>query len=142
MRGCIARMTAVFGTAAAAVLGVLGTTAPPATALTAGALSATAVPTGTTATTATTADRTLTTEALATSPGVTAASYRCVITADYGWRWEGRCNVYSGQLRTVTYCADGSHTTGLWIGARPQAWDVWGNCPGSSWTRILFQTRG
>ncbi|MQS15069.1 hypothetical protein F7Q99_23090 [Streptomyces kaniharaensis] len=122
MRGCIARKIAAFGVAAAATLGVLGTTTLPAAA-------------------DPIADHTVIAGQSVGKHSIT-ASYHCVITADYGWRWEGECNVYSGQLRTITYCADGSHTTGLWIGARPQAWDVWGNCPGSSWTRIVFQTRG
>ncbi|MFJ2862284.1 hypothetical protein [Kitasatospora sp. NPDC087314] len=121
MRGRISRKIATFGVAAAATLGVLGTTTLPAAAAPA-------------------TDQTIT--AGATGASASAASYHCVITADYGWRWVGYCNVYSGELRTITYCANGSHTTGLWIGARPQAWDVWGNCPGSSWTKIVFQTRG
>ncbi|MER7752151.1 hypothetical protein [Kitasatospora sp. NPDC097643] len=124
MRGRITRKIATFGMTAAAALGVLGTTTLPAAAAPAAV------------------DQSITAAAAAASPAVAAASYHCVITHDYGWRWEGYCNVYSGELRTITYCADGSHTTGLWIGARPQAWDVWGNCPGSSWTRIVFQSRG
>ncbi|MFJ9691004.1 hypothetical protein [Kitasatospora sp. NPDC101183] len=128
MRGCITRKLATLGMAATAALGVLGTTTLPATA-------APAVE-------RTTADQTVTPGTIGASPEVAAASYHCVITADYGWRWEGYCNVYSGELRTITYCADGTNTVGLWIGARPEAWDVWGNCPGSSWTRIVFQTRG
>ncbi|MFD0398169.1 hypothetical protein ACFVHI_08810 [Kitasatospora sp. NPDC127121] len=127
MRGRIARKIATFGMAAAAALGVLGTTALPAA----------AAPTAAAA-----ADQTITAGAIGASPEVAAASYHCVITADYGWRWVGYCNVYSGELRTITYCANGTSTTGLWIGARSQAWDVWGNCPGSSWTKIVFQSRG
>ncbi|MEV7923778.1 hypothetical protein [Kitasatospora sp. NPDC088264] len=124
MRGRIARKIATFGAAAAATLGVLGTTTLPAAAA------------------PTVADQTITANAIGASPEVAAASYHCVITANYGWRWEGYCNVYSGELRTITYCANGTSTTGLWIGARSQAWDVWGNCPGSTWTRIVFQSRG
>ncbi|WP_030234219.1 hypothetical protein [Streptomyces sp. NRRL S-350] len=120
MRGRIARKTATFGLAAVAALGALGATTLPAAAAPA-------------------PDQTVTPGAVAASNTVAASPYHCVITANYGWRWEGYCNVYSGQLRTITYCANGSHTTGLWIGARPQAWDVWGNCPGSSWTKIVFQ---
>ncbi|MFJ4593016.1 MULTISPECIES: hypothetical protein [unclassified Kitasatospora] len=124
MRGRIARKIATFGAAAAATLGVLGTTTLPAAAA------------------PTVADQTITANAIGASPEVASASYHCVITANYGWRWEGYCNVYSGELRTITYCANGTSTTGLWIGARSQAWDVWGNCPGSTWTRIVFQSRG
>ncbi|MFJ1931266.1 hypothetical protein ACIOGZ_01130 [Kitasatospora sp. NPDC088160] len=124
MRGRIARKIATFGAAAAATLGVLGTTTLPAAAA------------------PTVADQTITANAIGASPEVAAASYHCVITANYGWRWEGYCNVYSGELRTITYCANGTSTTGLWIGARSQAWDVWGNCPGSTWTKIVFQSRG
>ncbi|MFE4394095.1 MULTISPECIES: hypothetical protein [Streptomycetaceae] len=120
MRGCIARKIVTFGLAATAALGVLGTTALPAAA-------------------ATVRTQAITPETDTDWNTVETATYRCVITADYGWRWEGTCNVYSGRLRTITYCADGSSSTGLWIGARPQAWAVWGNCPGSSWTRIVFQ---
>ncbi|MET8542016.1 hypothetical protein ABZW03_15365 [Kitasatospora sp. NPDC004799] len=120
MRGCIVRKIATFGLAAAATLGALATTTAPAAAAT--VRNQTVTP--------------ATTEAWNT---VTGDAYRCVITADYGWRWEGYCNVYSGRLRTITYCADGSHSTGLWIGARPEAWAVWGNCPGSRWTRVVFQ---
>ncbi|GHF33940.1 hypothetical protein GCM10018790_09540 [Kitasatospora xanthocidica] len=109
--------------ATAAALGVLGTTTLPAAAAPA-------------------PDQSVTPAAVAASNTVAASPYRCAITANYGWRWEGYCYVYSGQLRTITYCADGTHSTGLWIGARPQAWDVWGNCPGSSWTKIVFQWRG
>ncbi|MBV6697210.1 hypothetical protein KV557_08755 [Kitasatospora aureofaciens] len=123
MSGCIARKIATFGVTAAAALGVLGTTTLPAAAEPA-------------------TDQTVIAGASAALPSVATASYHCVITANYGWRWEGYCNVYSGEMRTITYCADGSHTTGLWIGARPEAWDVWGNCPGSTWTRIVFQSRG
>ncbi|MGW2250480.1 hypothetical protein ACWCXH_09795 [Kitasatospora sp. NPDC001660] len=122
MSGCIARKIATFGVAAAAALGILGTTALPAAAAPA-------------------ADQTITAGPNAPTSAIT-ASYHCVITADYGWRWVGKCNIYSGELRTITYCANGTYTVGLWIGARPAAWDVWGNCPGSSWTRIVFQTRG
>ena len=82
---------------------------------------------------------TATLPAAAAPAHVAAAPYHCVITANYGWRWEGYCNVYSGQLRTITYCANGNYTVGLWIGARPAAWAVWGNCPGSAWTKIVFQ---
>ncbi|WP_316524800.1 hypothetical protein [Kitasatospora brasiliensis] len=120
MRGCIARKIATFGLAAAAAFGVLGTTTLPAAAATA-------------------PHQTITPGAAAVSNTVASEAYHCVITANYGWRWEGYCYVYSGQLRTITYCADGSHTTGLWIGARSQAWSVWGNCPGSRWTKIVFQ---
>lgn len=121
MRGSIARKITTFGLAAAAALGVLGTTALPAAAAT------------------TTPHRTVTPAADEDPNTVASDAYRCAVTADYGWRWEGNCHVYSGSLRTITYCADGSHTTGLWIGARPEAWAVWGNCPGSSWARIVFQ---
>ncbi|MEU3568075.1 hypothetical protein AB0E96_06540 [Kitasatospora sp. NPDC036755] len=120
MRGCITRKIATFGLAATAALGVLGTTAPPAAA-------------------ATVRTRTATPESTETWNTVASATYHCVITANYGWRWEGHCNVYSGRLRTITYCANGTSTTGLWIGARPEAWAVWGNCSGSTWTRIVFQ---
>lgn len=72
----------------------------------------------------------------------TEASWDCVITADYGWRWEGSCQGYSGELRTITYCANGTSTVGAWIQARPAPWFVYGNCSGSSWTGIDFQTRG
>ncbi|MFD5461298.1 hypothetical protein ACFWIQ_00530 [Kitasatospora sp. NPDC127059] len=120
MRGCIARKIAMFGMAGAAALGMLGTATLPAAAAPA-------------------ADQTITSGAAASSPEVTATGYHCVITANYGWRWEGYCNVYSGQLRTITYCANGTSSVGLWIGARPQAWDVWGNCPGSTWTKVVFQ---
>ncbi|MFI2606742.1 hypothetical protein [Kitasatospora sp. NPDC018619] len=122
MRGHITRKIAAFGLAATAALGVLGATTTPAAAATEQA-------------------RTIAPEDTEIWTTVAGAAYHCVITANYGWRWEGSCNVYSGQLRTVTYCADGSHTTGLWIGARPQAWAVWGNCPGSTWTRVVFQWR-
>ncbi|MEV7024127.1 hypothetical protein [Kitasatospora sp. NPDC093558] len=122
MSGCIARKIAAFGAATVAALGILGTTALPAAAEPA-------------------ADRTITAGPNAATDAIT-ASYHCVITADYGWRWEGKCNIYSGELRTITYCANGTSSTGLWIGARPEAWDVWGNCPNSTWTRVLFQTRG
>ena len=120
MRGCSAVEIATFGMAAAAALGLLGTATLPAAAAPAD-------------------DQTITPSAAAASPHVAAAPYHCVITANYGWRWEGYCNVYSGQLRTITYCANGNYTVGLWIGARPAAWAVWGNCPGSAWTKIVFQ---
>ncbi|MFJ6772234.1 hypothetical protein ACIQOV_14925 [Kitasatospora sp. NPDC091257] len=120
MRGCIARKIATFGLAATAALGALGATALPAAA-------------------ATTGTRSVTPGAAEAWNTITSEAYHCVITGNYGWRWEGYCNVYSGRLRTITYCADGSHTTGLWIGARPEAWAVWGKCPGSTWTRIVFQ---
>nr|BFD94473.1 hypothetical protein KitaXyl93_58330 [Kitasatospora sp. Xyl93] len=120
MRGRIARKIATFGLAATAALGALGTSTLPAAAATA-------------------PSRTVDPGAAEDWNTIAADAYRCVITANYGWRWEGRCNVYSGWLRTITYCADGSHSTGLWIGARPEAWAVWGNCPGSRWTRVVFQ---
>ncbi|MFE4515518.1 hypothetical protein ACFRMQ_15155 [Kitasatospora sp. NPDC056783] len=120
MRGRIARKIATCGLAATAALGAFGTTAQPAAA-------------------ATTPHQSITPGAAAASNTVASEAYHCVITANYGWRWEGYCNVHSGRLRTITYCADGSHTTGLWIGARPNAWAVWGNCPGSTWTRVVFQ---
>ncbi|MFJ7905762.1 hypothetical protein [Kitasatospora sp. NPDC096204] len=120
MRGCIARKFAMFGLAATAALGALGTTTLPAAA-TPGRI------------------RTATPDAIPAWNTVATDTYRCVITGNYGWRWEGRCNVYSGRLRTITYCADGSYSTGLWVGARPEAWAVWGNCPGSTWTRVVFQ---
>ncbi|MBO1420004.1 hypothetical protein [Streptomyces sp. FH025] len=120
MRGCITRKIAGFGMAAAAALGLLGTATPPAAA-------------------ASGHHRIVTPGAAAAWPSITATGYHCVITANYGWRWEGYCNVYSGQLRTITYCANGTYSVGLWIGARPQAWAVWGNCPGSTWTKVVFQ---
>ncbi|MER7845256.1 hypothetical protein ABTZ03_15065 [Kitasatospora sp. NPDC096077] len=120
MRGCIARKIATFGMAVTAALGVLGTATLPAAAAPA-------------------ADPTITPDIVAASPHIDATGYHCVITANYGWRWEGYCNVYSGQLRTITYCANGTSSVGLWIGARPEAWDVWGNCPGSTWTKVVFQ---
>ncbi|MEV7780256.1 hypothetical protein [Kitasatospora sp. NPDC088351] len=123
MSGCIARTFTKLGVVAVAALGVLGTTALPAT--------AEPVP-----------DQSITAGSGVTTADAIAASYHCVITANYGWRWEGNCTIYSGELRTITYCANGTSTTGLWIGARPQPWAVWGNCPGSSWTRIAFQSRG
>ncbi|WP_224282473.1 hypothetical protein [Streptomyces sp. LS1784] len=123
MRGCIARKIATLGLATVAALSALGTTAQPAAAA------------------ATIQDQTVTPGTAAASNTIAAEAYRCAITANYGWHWEGYCYVYSGQLRTITYCADGSHTTGLWIGARPQAWSVWGKCPGSTWTKIVFQWR-
>ncbi|MFF1907078.1 hypothetical protein [Kitasatospora sp. NPDC058218] len=123
MSGCIARNIAKFGMVAAAALGALGTTTLPAVAA------------------PTVADQSISAGSGASAQAVT-ASYRCVITADYGWRWEGNCRIYSGELRTITYCANGTSTTGLWIGARTEPWAVWGNCPNSSWTRIVFQTRG
>ncbi|MEE1787521.1 hypothetical protein PUR71_32140 [Streptomyces sp. SP17BM10] len=122
MPGRIARKITTFGAAATAALGILGTTTLPAAAEPA-------------------ADQTITATPNAATDAAT-ASYHCVITANYGWRWEGKCNVYSGELRTITYCANGTSSTGLWIGARPAAWDVWGNCPNSTWTRVLFQSRG
>ncbi|TYC77464.1 hypothetical protein [Streptomyces sp. CB01881] len=124
MSGCIARNTARLGMVAAAALGVLGTTTLPAGAA------------------APAADQSISAGSAAAAPAAVTASYHCTITADYGWRWEGNCRIYSGQLRTITYCANGTSTTGLWIGARPEPWAVWGNCPGSSWTRIVFQSRG
>ncbi|MFI6843888.1 hypothetical protein OG535_31230 [Kitasatospora sp. NBC_00085] len=124
MSGCIARNIARLGMVAAAALGVLGTTTLP---------SAAATPA---------ADQSISAGSGVASPEAITASYHCTITADYGWRWEGNCRIYSGELRTITYCANGTSTTGLWIGARSQPWAVWGNCPGSSWTRIVFQTRG
>ncbi|MBV2156294.1 hypothetical protein [Kitasatospora sp. SUK 42] len=120
MRGCIARKIATFGMAAAAALGLLGTATLPAAA-------------------ASVHHQIVTPGAAAASPTIDAAAYHCVITANYGWRWEGYCNVYSGRLRTITYCANGKYSVGLWIGARQQAWAVWGNCPGSTWTKIVFQ---
>ncbi|MEU8510114.1 hypothetical protein AB0C76_00815 [Kitasatospora sp. NPDC048722] len=123
MPGRIARKITTFGAAAAAALGILGTTTLPATADAA-------------------ADQTITAGPNAAAADAVTASYHCVITANYGWRWEGKCNIYSGELRTITYCANGTSSTGLWIGARPAAWDVWGNCPNSTWTRVLFQSRG
>ncbi|MEV6975918.1 hypothetical protein [Kitasatospora sp. NPDC093806] len=129
MTGCITRNIAKLGMVAAATLGVLGTTTLPAAAVT--------LPTGAAAGTTV-----ITAKQAATTPVAITASYRCVITADYGWRWEGNCRIYSGELRTITYCANGTSSTGLWIGARPEPWAVWGNCPGSSWTRIVFQSRG
>lgn len=122
MRGCIARKIAMFGLVATATLGALGTTTLPAAAATTAARTRSATP-----------------EDTATWNTVASEAYHCVITGDYDWRWEGYCNVYRGWLRTITYCADGSHSTGLWIGARPEAWAVWGKCPGSTWTRIVFQ---
>ncbi|MFJ9952314.1 hypothetical protein [Kitasatospora sp. NPDC091207] len=123
MSGCIARNIAKFGMVAAAALGAVGATALPTVAAPAAA------------------EQSITAGSALSAQAVT-ASYRCVITADYGWRWEGNCRIYSGELRTITYCANGTSTTGLWIGARSEPWAVWGNCPGSSWTRIVFQTRG
>ncbi|MFF2044906.1 hypothetical protein ACFVVX_31280 [Kitasatospora sp. NPDC058170] len=123
MSGCIARNVAKFGMVAAAALGALGATTLPA----AGAPAA---------------DQTITAGSGIAWPTAVTASYNCVITADYGWRWEGNCRIYSGELRTITYCANGTSSTGLWIGARSQPWAVWGNCPGSSWTHIDFQSRG
>ncbi|MEU1420283.1 hypothetical protein [Kitasatospora sp. NPDC005751] len=123
MSGCIARNIAKFGMVAAAALGAVGATTLPASAAPAAG------------------DQSISAGPGASAEAVT-ASYRCTITADYGWRWEGNCRIYSGELRTITYCANGTSTTGLWIGARTQPWAVWGNCPGSSWTRIAFQTRG
>ncbi|MEE1824618.1 hypothetical protein [Streptomyces sp. BE20] len=134
MTGCIARNIARLGMVAAAALGVLGTTTLPATAgPTAHAPAAEQ---------ARAADQTITAGSGVASPAAITASYHCVITADYGWRWEGNCRIYSGELRTITYCANGTSSTGLWIGARTEPWAVWGNCPGSSWTRIAFQSRG
>ncbi|MFD0273034.1 hypothetical protein ACFVHB_03860 [Kitasatospora sp. NPDC127111] len=124
MSGRIARNIAELGMVATAALGVLGTTTLPAAAA------------------APAADQSISAGSGIAQPEAVAASYHCTITADYGWRWEGSCRIYSGELRTITYCANGTSSTGLWIGARPQPWAVWGNCPGSSWTRILFQTRG
>ncbi|MFC5663399.1 hypothetical protein ACFP3U_10460 [Kitasatospora misakiensis] len=129
MTGCIARTFAKLGTVAVAALGVLGATALPATA-------------DTTDTTATSTEPTVTTVRPGTAPVAITADYKCTITADYGWRWEGNCRIASGELRTITYCANGTSSTGLWIGARPEPWAVWGNCPNSSWTRIRFESRG
>ncbi|MFE2721186.1 hypothetical protein [Kitasatospora sp. NPDC059327] len=123
MSGCIARNIVKVGMVAAAALGAVGATALPTV----------AAPAAT--------EQSITAGSALSAQAVT-ASYRCVITADYGWRWEGNCRIYSGELRTITYCSNGTSTTGLWIGARPEPWAVWGNCPGSSWTRIVFQTRG
>ncbi|MGW6915273.1 hypothetical protein ACWGB8_15865 [Kitasatospora sp. NPDC054939] len=126
MSGRIAHHVARFGLAAAAALGAIGATTLPATATT---LPAPAPAAGEIV-------------AGAADAQAVAASYRCVITANHGWRWEGNCRIYSGELRTITYCANGTSSTGLWIGARPEPWAVWGNCPGSTWTRVVFQTRG
>ncbi|WP_327682701.1 hypothetical protein [Kitasatospora sp. NBC_00458] len=134
MTGRTARNIAKLGMAALAALGVLGTTALPAAARPAAPAPAPERPRA--------ADQTITAGSGVASPTAITASYRCVITADYGWRWEGNCRIYSGELRTITYCANGTSSTGLWIGARPEPWAVWGNCPGSSWTRIAFQSRG
>ncbi|MEU4801699.1 hypothetical protein [Actinosynnema sp. NPDC023587] len=70
------------------------------------------------------------------------ASWDCTITAYLGWRWEGWCTGYSGELRTITYCANGTSSTGDWIQPRPAAWFVYGNCSGSTVTSVDFQTRG
>lgn len=96
MPGHVARKITMFGAAATAALGILGTTPLPAAAEPA-------------------ADQTIT--AGPTSADAVTASYHCVITANYGWRWEGKCTIYSGELRTITYCANGTSSTGLWIGA-------------------------
>jgi hypothetical protein len=49
--------------------------------------------------------------------------------------WAGKCQVYSGYIRTVTVCANGQYKYGAWIGARSDPWYVYGECIGSSvWT--------
>ncbi|MFD9701190.1 hypothetical protein [Lentzea sp. NPDC059081] len=64
-----------------------------------------------------------------TTPPAAAANYNC-----YGFhlvspsRWEGGCSVASGQIRTITYCSDGSNRVGGWIGARQDPWFVYGDC--------------
>ncbi|MEU6232757.1 hypothetical protein [Kitasatospora sp. NPDC047058] len=141
MSGRIARNIVRLGTAAAAALGVLGTTALPAAAAAPADQRASAHR-------STSAGQSISVgQSISAGPGIApaaavTASYHCTITANYGWRWEGSCRIYSGELRTITYCANGTSSTGLWIGARPEPWAVWGNCPGSRWTRVVFQSRG
>ncbi|RKT53590.1 hypothetical protein [Saccharothrix australiensis] len=84
-------------------------------------------------------------EASSSTPPTAAASYNC-----YGFhkpnphRWAGGCSVASGQIRTITYCSDGSNRVGGWIGARPNPWLVYGECGEHlvQNTGFIVETRG
>ncbi|GAA3700878.1 hypothetical protein GCM10022224_078420 [Nonomuraea antimicrobica] len=74
------------------------------------------------------------------------ASYDCYgfHEVNGGHGWEGGCSVGSGEIRTVTYCTDGSNRLGGWIYARPNPWFVHGDCGSGAFVRwpIHIETRG
>lgn len=63
------------------------------------------------------------------------------LSADGTW-WEEYCDVYSGQLRTITYCADGTTRIGDWVG--PGHWRLYGYCyeSGSTVAGVAYQKIG
>jgi hypothetical protein len=69
------------------------------------------------------------------------AVWDCYDIAYQGDRWTGWCQVYSGEMRTITYCANGRVAYGAWIYARPEPWFVYGDCPGSRVTAVVEQGR-
>ncbi|WP_117214177.1 hypothetical protein, partial [Allorhizocola rhizosphaerae] len=71
------------------------------------------------------------------------ASYYCYDFVNHGNRWTGYCRVYSGEIRTITYCSNSAYNSvGAWIGPRTQPWFVYGDCGPSSVVNIGIQTRG
>ena len=82
----------------------------------------------------------------ASAPPSASASYNCYgfhyVNGNHGW--EGGCSVASGQIRTITYCTDGSNRVGGWIYARPNPWFVSGDCGSAAFVTggIGIETRG
>lgn len=82
----------------------------------------------------------------ASAPPSASASYNCYgfHYVNDGHGWAGGCSVGSGEIRTITYCTDGSNRVGGWIYARPNPWLVSGDCGSGAFVTggIAIETRG